>query len=271
MVGLSPHHSGRQRRVFLFLAPENGKGFFIMHTPRPTSTPTPIPTFAIRSIAVVPAKGHSRRLPGKNKRRLHGKPLFLYTVEAARRGGISTILVTSDDPEILAVAEAAGAIPIFRPRSLADDFPDLEIVKAHALTTHAKSHRNTAPDIVTGADYDAVFMLLPTYPFRSAADISRSLELLQSGLIWEVRSGSEIERCGRMLLPNSYLAAHLLPDARQRLGCPPIPISAWIAVDRLRGIDIDDPDDWARAERAFSRFDFTTGTTISPTDLPAIG
>ncbi|MGE0433278.1 MAG: hypothetical protein AB7K09_23980 [Planctomycetota bacterium] len=213
----------------------------------PTPSPPPPP---LRTVAIIPAKGTSRRLPGKNRRPLAGKPLFLYTVEAAQRAGIPEVLVTSEAGDILELARRAGATAVPRPRVLAGNWPDLEVVRDHAL-----QHVN-----VSDATHDAVFMLLPTWPFRAADDIRLALRLLATGLISEVRSGTVIDRCAGLLLPHSWLTATLLPAARKRLGVPgQLHSAAWLGTDHVRGIDIDDDEDWARAERALPRFDFERG------------
>jgi hypothetical protein len=222
----------------------------------------------VNIVAIIPAKAWSRRLPGKNTRLLAGKPLLQYTIEAALGGEITDVRVTSDSDDILRLAERLGARPVTRPPHLSGPDTPLDAVRDHAVGWAG----------ITGTDGteqmpDAVMMLLPTYPFRSAADIYRACEMLRSGAVWEVRSADMIERCGGLLLPNSWLSAHVTSYGRRQTwfragaagtgtphsGTPHI--GAWVRTDPIRGIDIDTDDDFARAERVIARggFDFQTG------------
>ena len=68
------------------------------------------------ALAVIPARGGSRRVPRKNIREMHGRPLLAYTVEAALGSGLfARVVVSTDDPEIAAAAQALGAdVPFLR-------------------------------------------------------------------------------------------------------------------------------------------------------------
>lgn len=115
-------------------------------------------------IAVIPARGGSKGVPRKNIRPLRGKPLLVWTIEAARGSRyIDRVILSSDDEEIIAVAEKANCeVPFVRPAELArDDTPGVEPV-LHALR------------MVPGYDY--VVLLQPTSPLRRAEDIDRCIE-----------------------------------------------------------------------------------------------
>jgi len=86
-------------------------------------------------IAVIPARGGSKRIPGKNIRSFHGKPVLAYSIEVALRSGLfDRVLVSTDDPKIARVAEAYGAeIPFMRPAKIADDYTGTNAVVRHAL------------------------------------------------------------------------------------------------------------------------------------------
>lgn len=208
-------------------------------------------------ICVIPAKAHSRRLPGKNMRLLGGKPLLKYSIEAAIGGGIKEVRVTSDDHDILRFAESVGAKPVRRAAHLCGPDTPLDAIRDHAVGWG---------EIDGYGLPDAVMMLLPTYPFRSARDISNAVEMLASGSVWEVRSAEMIERCGGLLLPNSWLSAHVTAKGRKQpwFKAPPTHIGAWVRTDAVRRIDIDTEDDWQRAEGVIRRkqFDFETGETV---------
>ncbi|MFN4089418.1 MAG: pseudaminic acid cytidylyltransferase [Alphaproteobacteria bacterium] len=86
-------------------------------------------------VAVIPARGGSRRIPGKNVRPFAGRPAIAYAIDAARASGLfDRIVVSTDSDTIAAVAEAAGAdVPFRRPAVLADDFATTAAVLADAL------------------------------------------------------------------------------------------------------------------------------------------
>ena len=120
------------------------------------------------AIAVITARGGSRGLPGKNLARVGGIPLVVRAIQAGLGAArVSRVLVTSDDPEILEVAAAAGAETLIRPPELARDDTPSEPVIAHALAN-------------AGEIPEAVVLLQPTSPLRTAADVDAALALLET-------------------------------------------------------------------------------------------
>ena len=110
-------------------------------------------------LALIPARGGSKGIPGKNIRPLAGKPLISHTIAAALQvPEISRVVVTTDDPAIASVAHQWGAeVPFLRPPALAaDDTPGIAPV-LHALEQIAEATR--------------ILLLQPTSPLRSSADI----------------------------------------------------------------------------------------------------
>lgn len=119
----------------------------------------------MRVIALIPARGGSVRIPGKNIKPLGGRPLLHYTLAAAVQSGVFVrILVSSDDDATLACAqEIPGVMTVRRPAKLATaESPDVEWV-AHALAYVAGDR-----------PYDAFAILRPTSPFRTADTIRRA-------------------------------------------------------------------------------------------------
>lgn len=119
-----------------------------------------------RILAVIPARGGSKGLPGKNIRPLHGRPLIAWTIAAARGSRrLDRIVVSTDDPAIAAVAAAHGCpVPFLRPAALAaDDTPSVDVV-LHALDAIGDAH-------------DMVVLLQPTSPLRLTEDIDRAIDL----------------------------------------------------------------------------------------------
>lgn len=118
-----------------------------------------------RVLGIIPARGGSKGLPGKNIRPLRGKPLIGWTIEAARRSKyIDDVVVTSDDPQILAVSKEWGAsTPFVRPAELATDEATSAETVLHCLESVAPC--------------DVLVLLQPTSPLRLASDIDTALEI----------------------------------------------------------------------------------------------
>lgn len=116
-------------------------------------------------VALIPARGGSKRIPRKNIRPLAGHPLIAYTIAAARAAGIFTdVIVSSEDAEIRTIAARYGASVTTRPaRYAADESPDIDWV----LHVMAERHE------------DAFAILRPTSPFRTARTIRRAWDRFQ--------------------------------------------------------------------------------------------
>lgn len=122
-------------------------------------------------ICIIPARGGSKGVPGKNIKILGGKPLIAYTIEQALKSQyIDRIIVSTDDLKIAAVAKRFGAeVPFTRPHSLARDNSGTIDVLLHALDW-LKEHEYSS--------YDVVVLLHVTTPLRNVQDIDTSIELL---------------------------------------------------------------------------------------------
>jgi CMP-N,N'-diacetyllegionaminic acid synthase len=121
-----------------------------------------------RVVAIIPAKGRSVRVPGKNLRLLAGRPLFAHTIEQARRSRLlHEVYVSTDSEEIKALAEASGAaVPFMRPPELAAD------------DVHGSAPILDMLEKLGGAArYAYCVQLLPTSPLRSAATIDAVVQL----------------------------------------------------------------------------------------------
>ena len=89
----------------------------------------------MQSIAIIPARGGSKRIPGKNIKPFAGRPIISYSIAAARKSGLfRRIIVSTDSEEIASVAQKFGSeVPFIRPDELSDDFTDTSAVILHAL------------------------------------------------------------------------------------------------------------------------------------------
>lgn len=125
-----------------------------------------------RTLGVIPARGGSKGLAGKNILDLNGKPLIAWTIEQALASyRIDKLIVSTDSEEIADVARRWGAeVPFMRPASLAEDTtPSIEVVR-HAVELCA----------LDGEQYDFVALLEPTSPLREKGDIDNMVERLES-------------------------------------------------------------------------------------------
>jgi len=123
----------------------------------------------MKILGIIPARGGSKGVPRKNIKLLAGKPLIQYTIEAAQASSLSRVVLSSEDPEILAVARRLGCEALQRPEQHAADTSPMIPVIQHALATCEQDG---------GETYEAVFILQPTTPFRTADDIDASVDLL---------------------------------------------------------------------------------------------
>ena len=218
-------------------------------------------------IAVIPARGGSKRIPRKNIKPFQGKPMIAWSIEAAVATSLfDHIVVSTDDNEIADVARQCGAeVPFQRPPELADDYVGTTEVIAHA--TRWALDAGWAPS--------AVCCIYATAPFVAVQDIERGLGVLQSGSWVYAFSATEfaapIFRSFRqrpdggveMFFPEHFTTRsqdlpRALHDAGQFYWGRP---SAWlegkrifdphsfpVVIPRWRVQDIDSEDDWKRAE-----------------------
>jgi len=142
-------------------------------------------------LAIIPARGGSKRLPRKNILDLCGKPLIAWSIEAGLKSQyIDKVVVTSDDDEILAISKKYGADIINRPDELASD-----------TSTTFDAIKHTIDNLNT---YDYVVLLQPTSPLRDEMHIDEAIELLESKNTDAIVSVCEMD--------HSPLWSNTLPD-----------------------------------------------------------
>jgi CMP-N-acetylneuraminic acid synthetase len=232
-------------------------------------------------LGVVTARAGSKGIPGKNTRRLAGKPLIAYTIESALASGVfDRLILSTDDEEAARIAREMGCdVPFMRPAELsADDTPHLPVMQ-HAVAW-MRDHEGFAPDWV--------MILMPTSPLRQPSHIVESLALAITSGADSVVSVDEMPahyHPMRAVTVDEHGWARLLVGDRpvrqrpvRRQGLP----AAWVlngAIYLLRaslltdpvepslygdrvaayamaapyGSNIDDPEDWANLERLLGR------------------
>ncbi|SFV54627.1 N-Acetylneuraminate cytidylyltransferase [hydrothermal vent metagenome] len=131
-------------------------------------------------LAVIPARGSSKRLPKKNILNLAGKPLISWSIDAAKESKyLDEIVITSDDDAILSIAKEHNLKTIKRPDELSNDTASSIDVIKHALAQFP--------------NYDYVVLLQPTSPLRKAKHIDEAIELLREQKADAIISVCEVE------------------------------------------------------------------------------
>lgn len=123
----------------------------------------------MHTLVVIPARGGSKGIPGKNIKELAGRPLLHYSIDHARSVACDAdICVSTDSLHIKSTAEAYGLhVPFLRPASLATDTAATADVLVHALDFYS----------ALGRDYDTVLLLQPTSPLRTPRQIQQAMEM----------------------------------------------------------------------------------------------
>ncbi len=137
----------------------------------PSTGPSGSAGGALRALAVIPARGGSKRVPLKNIRELKGRPLIAYTIDAALESGVfEQVVVSTDSDHIAEIARACGAeVPFMRDSSIADDHTPVSAATADALVR-----------LDPGATrFDFVAQLMANCPFRTAEDVVSSHDSIQ--------------------------------------------------------------------------------------------
>lgn len=218
-------------------------------------------------IAIIPARGGSKRIPRKNIKDFCGKPMIAWSIEAAKKTQLfDRILVSTDDNEVAEVAKAWGAeVPFMRPKELSDDHTGTTPVIAHATKWLHERGQITS----------AVCCIYATAPFVQAEDIRAALDKLESEG-WQyvfpattfgfpIFRAIEMQADGavKMFFPEHFTTrSQDLPEAVHDAGQFYWGLSsAWLANKRIfdresstivlprwRVQDIDTAEDWERAE-----------------------
>lgn len=222
-------------------------------------------------IAVIPARGGSKRIPRKNLKVFCGKPIIAWSIETAIRSGLfDHIIVSTDDAEISDVAKKYGAeVPFIRPNSLSDDFVGTGDVVKHAVEWFIKYKQ--PPEYICE--------IYPTAPFVQESDLLSSFQLLKEEKVemafsvtsyaFPVQRALKLTQKGRVeMLQPKYLKTRsqeleeIYHDAGQFYWFTTKAILKQLAIfsvnsvpyilPRYRVQDIDTEEDWMQAELMFT-------------------
>lgn len=124
----------------------------------------------MKTLAVITARGGSKRIPRKNIKEFCGKPILVYSIQAALESGMfDEVMVSTDDEEIAEIARAAGAeVPFFRSKETANDYATTTDVLLEVIQTYQKN----------GKEFDCVCCIYPTAPFVTADKLKKAMKLL---------------------------------------------------------------------------------------------
>ena len=224
-------------------------------------------------VAVIPARGGSKRIPRKNIRPFAGKPIIAWPIRAALSSGLfDQVLVSTDDAEIAEIARAAGAlVPFTRPKDLSDDYADTKSVIRHTISELKLENEPEAQ----------VCCIYPTSVFANAQILNEGLEKLISSNCKFVLSITSVDSSVyraftktaedriTMLFPDNYAKRtqdlpNLYCDAAQFYWAT---VGAWqsdlnifgadsigVFIDPSRVQDIDNEPQWLVAERIFEEY-----------------
>ena len=225
------------------------------------------------SLCIIPARGGSKRIPRKNIKLFHGKPMIAWSIQAAlESGAFDHVIVSTDDAEIAQTAKAWGAeVPFMRPAELSDD---------HTATVPVIAHALHAAESLWG-EQPLICCLYATAPFVLADDIRAARRLIEktgadyafpvTSFPFPIQRGVKLTNNGRMEMfqpEHALTRSQDLEEAYHDVGQFYWGRkSAWLAgtsiigpgaapliIPRHRAQDIDTPEDWDRAERLFSAF-----------------
>ncbi|MBL0225442.1 MAG: pseudaminic acid cytidylyltransferase [Geobacteraceae bacterium] len=221
-------------------------------------------------VAIIPARGGSKRIPRKNIKEFCGKPMIAWSIEAALQSScFSRIIVSTDDDEVADVAKQYGAeVPFFRPTTLSDDYTGTSPVIRHAVEWLN----------LQGQHPEQICCIYATAPFINSTDIQRGLEILTTtgseyaftvtSYPFPIQRAIRITLGGRVEMFNPHqfnTRSQDLEEAYHDAGQFYWGLArAWLAekkifsmdaapvmLPRHRVQDIDTSEDWLRAEMMF--------------------
>ncbi len=225
----------------------------------------------MKILAIIPARGGSKGVPGKNIKLLGGKPLIAYTIQAAQKATLLTqTILSSESDEIIQVAKDYGlVVPFKRPAYLATDESPTILTLIHALEYFSS----------IGIEFDAICLLQVTNPFRTSEFIDKAIEKFinskadsliavlkvphefnphwafekngDENLVISTGESDIISR--RQELPNAYYRdgsiyitkTEVILNQKSLYGKS----IAYIEADELRHVNIDTIEDWEKAEK----------------------
>jgi pseudaminic acid cytidylyltransferase len=218
------------------------------------------------SVAIIPARGGSKRIPRKNIKDFHGKPLIAYSIQTALATNLfDKVIVTTDDEEIAQIARSYGAeVPFIRPKELSDDFASTKEVIDHAIgyfNSQGKKYEYSCTIYATAPLLESKYLVEGFEKLKNSDAINTFSATSMPFPIWRTFKIDDNGRCEMFWRENYYKRSQDLEEAYQdagqfywtktgkktdeiMFGKESIPI----ILPRYLVQDIDTPEDWIRAE-----------------------
>ncbi len=229
----------------------------------------------MKNICIIPARGSSRRIPYKNIKDFHGKPIIAYTIEAALASRVfDVVMVSTESEEVAEVVRSFGAlVPWMRPPELAEDATPMYEVIRHTLAEYGKREQF----------FENACMAYATAPMVTPQDFQESVKLLigYSAVIAVARDEYHHQRA--MVIENGRLR-RIYPVDHDRdsstmydtyhhaemlwwVNCNQLMVTGTLhpantaayVVPAWRACNIDTPEDWGSAEKKYMVLDLTEG------------
>lgn len=227
------------------------------------------------NIAIIPARGGSQRIPHKNIKHFHGKPIIAYSIQAALKSGLfDDVIVSTDDGNIAKIAKQYGAnVPWMRPSELSDHFTSTLPVIQHSLSKYNK-------DKDKDKDIQFVCCLYATAPFVTAGLLKKAFKKIcntnvsycvpvcefdypiQRALSLNDKHQISMDQSKHMLTRSQDLKPMYhdvgqfyfgTRDAWERGDAILGDNSVGLIIPRIQALDIDNPEDWTLAESIYSQ------------------
>lgn len=224
------------------------------------------------NIAIIPARGGSKRIPRKNIKPFFGKPMIAHAINIAKQSQLfSHIVVTTDDSETANIARQYGAeVPFIRPADLSDDHTATVPVVKHAISMCMN----------LGWKIDKACCIYPSVPFMQASDLTAALNILEqtkTDFVFPISNyPSPIQRAMRQMPNGGMVPFYPEYSITRTQDLEPAfydvgqfywgHAESWLAgkvvhhngvglqIPSWRVVDIDTPDDWQRAELMYQAF-----------------
>jgi len=186
------------------------------------------------NICIIPARGGSQRIPGKNIKDFHGKPIIAYSIETAKESGLFvSVFVSSDNGAILKIAEENGAKTLIRGYHMAEDEIGTQNVAQYELKRLEK----------IGVTLGYACVIYPCSPLLEPQDlIDGYLKLKETGVDYVYSTDMKGVDCGNFYIGKTEAFIEGRPLVRSSLK---------LYIPKSRAIDINTPEDWLRAEQMY--------------------
>ena len=215
------------------------------------------------AVAIIPARGGSRRIPRKNIRPFMGKPIIAYSIETAKASGLfERVVVSTEDEEIAEVAQKYGADVLMRPLELCEEHIGTQEVTAHALRTMSKIPAHLVSEDATGyvdgpQQYEYACCIYACTPLMTVSDLRIGFDAIQGYY--------DIDSDFAYLTGWYYWGTSTAFIENNTLGLSLHHHERWV--------DIDTPEDWSKAEAMYEALhaDPVVGTTLDPVSCEWLG